>query len=211
MNLYIRYFDDEVVVKDVEEALQFISTIQGFNITPQFEEDFRSYAGSPMPYPKRYKVRARVYFIVIKTTAATLEEFKANGKAAQAQNMGFPVEGGEPSPVELEAQFTAEAPRAALRPREQHMIRLNDEHPGWYEASIHFKRVIRKPSGKCDYVDTDFVARLKAHSGMDCYNRIIDHLHTRADIDPRSQFPSPKGKNYRFTFLGFKPYAELGV
>ena len=82
MNLYIRYFDDEVVVASVDEALDFIRTIQGFDVTPQFEEDFRQYADGNMPFPKRYKVRPRVYFIVIKTQAANLEEFKAIGKGA---------------------------------------------------------------------------------------------------------------------------------
>lgn len=207
MNLYIRYFDDEVVVKSVDEALQFISCIQGFNFTPQFEKDFRQYVESPMPYPKRYKVRARVYFIVIKTTAETLEEFKANGKATQegtfdeAASMSEAVEG-----------TLTEKPRTYLRPKEQALMRLNDEMPGWYEATVNFKRVIKVPeTGKFEYIDTTFVARVKAISGMDCYNRVIDHLRTRSDIDPRSQFPSARGKNFIYTYLGFKPYAELNV
>jgi hypothetical protein len=37
-------------------------------------------------------------------------------------------------------------------------------------------------------------------SGMDCYNRIVDHLSQR--VDPRSQFPAAKGKNFKFTYLG---------
>lgn len=196
MNLYIRYFDEECVVASVEEALQFISTFQGFSITPAFEDDFREYVNSPIPYPKRYKVRARVYFIVIKTTAATLEEFKANGKTT-------PVgEGGE----------MVESPRQFLRPKDQILQRLNDPLPGWYEATLTFKRVILIPeTGKCDYRDTPFTVRVKAVSAQDCYNRIVDHLRTRADIDPRSQFPSPKGKNFRYTYLGLKPYSEVAV
>ena len=207
MNLYIRYFDDEVVVKSVEEALQFISCIQGFNFTPQFEKDFQQYVESPMPYPKRYKVRARVYFIVIKTTAETLEEFKANGKAAQEGK--FEEEASMAEPVE---GTPMEKPRTFLRPKEQALMRLNDEMPGWYEATVNFKRVIKVPeTGKFEYIDTTFVARVKAYSGMDCYNRVIDHLRTRSDIDPRSQFPSARGKNFIYTYLGFKPYAELNV
>lgn len=195
MNLYIRYFDEECVVATVDEALQFISTFQGFTITPAFEQEFRDYVNSPMPYPKRYKVRARVYFIVIKTTAATLEEFKANGKGAVE-------EGGE----------LIERPRTFLRPKDQIQMRLNDELPGWYEATLTFKRVVLVPStGKCDYRDTPFTVRVKAYSAQDCYNRIVDHLRTRADIDPRSQFPSPKGKNFQYTYLGLKPYAEIAV
>lgn len=205
MNLYIRYFDDEVVVKSVEEALQFIAGIQGFNMTPQFEDDFRQYVESPMPYPKRYKVRARIYFIVIKTTAESLEEFKANGKASQETK---DLEEGSFQ----EDDGSMDRPRAFLRPKDQALLRLNDEMPGWYEAEVNFKRVVRNAvTGKFDYVDTIFVARVKAFSGMDCYNRVIDHLRTRSDIDPRSQFPSAKGKNFHFTYLGFKPYEEVAV
>ena len=195
MNLYIRYFDEECVVASIEEALQFISTFQGFTITPAFVEDFREYVNSPMPYPKRYKVRARVYFIVIKTTAATLEEFKANGKGA----------------LEADGEVI-ETTRAFLRPKDQIQMRLNDELPGWYEGTLHFKRVVAVPeTGKFDYMDTTFTARVKAYSAQDCYNRIIDHLRTRSDVDPRSQFPSAKGKNYQYTYLGLKPYSEIMV
>ncbi|MCR4993929.1 MAG: hypothetical protein K6A32_00890 [Bacteroidales bacterium] len=195
MNLYIRYFDDECVVRNADEALQFISTIQDFNITPEFEADFRVYAQSDMPYPKRYKVRARVYFIVIKTTASTLEEFKANGKGGAET---------ETAPVEPRQQI--------LRPKELLQKRLNDPMPGWYEGTVHFKRVVVVPqTGKFDYKDTTFVARVKALSPQDCYNRIIDHLRTRADVDPRSQFPSVKGKNFQYAYLGLKPYSEINV
>lgn len=202
MNLYIRYFDDEVVVKSVDEALQFISGFQGFVMTPQFEADFRQYVEGPMPYPKRYKVRARIYFIVIKTTAESLEEFKANGKATGEEAAGAEMADGDPASRE----------HSFLRPKDQIMMRLQDELPGWYEGVVNFKRVVRNVvTGKCDYIDTQFVARVKAYSGIDCYNRVIDHLRTRSDIDPRSQFPSAKGKNFQFTYLGLKPYEEVAV
>ena len=55
-------------------------------------------------------------------------------------------------------------------------------------------------TGKFQYRDTRFVARVKAFSGLDCYNRIVDHLRQR--VDERSQFPSAKGKNFRFRYLG---------
>ena len=196
MNLYIRYFDEECVVTTVDEALQFISTFQGFAITPAFEEEFREYVEGPMPYPKRYKVRARVYFIVIKTMAATLEEFKANGKATSFDGEGEAVEPQRPY----------------QRLKDQIQMRLMDELPGWYEASLLFKHVVVIPeTGKCDYMDTPFTALVKAYSPIDCYNRIIDHLRTRSDVDPRSQFPSAKGKNFHYTYLGLKPYSEINV
>jgi hypothetical protein len=81
------------------------------------------------------------------------------------------------------------------------LVALNDERYGWYEGKLDFKRVVVSPAtGKCEYRDTTFVAQCKAMSGLDAYNRICDHLLTR--VDSRSQFPSPKGKNYSFKYLG---------
>ena len=102
------------------------------------ENDIRDYVASDVFYPKRYKVRQRVYFIIIKTTAATM---------------------------------------------------------------LDFKRVVMIPAtGKHEYRDTHFVVQCKAMSGIDCYNRIVDHLRGR--VDTRSQFPSAKGKNFHFKYLG---------
>ena len=67
--------------------------------------------------------------------------------------------------------------------------------------TIDFKRVQMVPgTGKFQYRDCHFVANVKANSGLDCYNRIVDHLLQR--VDSRSQFPSAKGKNFKFQFLG---------
>jgi hypothetical protein len=57
-------------------------------------------------------------------------------------------------------------------------------------------------TGKFQYRDTHFVAQVKAVSGLDCYNRIVDHLRQR--VDDRSQFPSAKGKNFKFKYLGME-------
>lgn len=84
MNLYIRYFDEECVVSSAEEAFDFLSSLPGITLDEAFVKDLRQYMDSPMPYPKRYKVRPRVYFIVIKTTATTLAEFKVNGGRTQS-------------------------------------------------------------------------------------------------------------------------------
>jgi hypothetical protein len=78
---------------------------------------------------------------------------------------------------------------------------LNMENPGWYEGSLDFKRVVMIPTtGKCEYRDTRFVVQCKANSGIDCYNRMVEHLRDR--VDSRSQFPSAKGKNFKFKYLG---------
>ena len=78
MNLYIRYFDKELLVYSVEEALDFLRSIPEVDITPSMEKDIREFASNDMFFPKRYKVRPRVYFIMIKTTAQNMDDFKKN-------------------------------------------------------------------------------------------------------------------------------------
>ena len=177
MNLYIRYFDQETLVHSTDEAVDFLASIDEIGMNPDLEQDIRSYADSDVRYPKRYKVRPRVYFIIIKTDAQNMQEFKENRN--QLNQEGAPA---------------AKVPTPAMN-------RLNEEREGWYEGTIDFKRVQLVPgTGKFQYRDTHFVACVKASSGMDCYQRIVDHLSLR--VDPRSQFPSAKGKNFRFQYLG---------
>lgn len=182
MNLYIRFFESEFVATTIDEALDFLASIPDVCLDDYLVDDLRNYAEGNNQHPKRYKVNNRAYFIVIKTTAKTLDEFKAVGSAA------------------LEA--------GARRNDEKNRIHdmLNAINVGWYEARITFKRVMPIPgSNKFQYIDTDFAARIKAISIQDSYNKIIDHLRTRHDIDSRSQFPSVKGRNFQSAFLGMSP------
>ena len=175
MNLYLRYFDSEILVSNVEEAIDFLAGIEEIGMNDMLAKDIRDYVASDVMYPKRYKIRPRVYFIIIKTEAATMQDFKEK-KAVH--------------PVDNSAAKGASV-----------ISKLNEERFGWYEGALDFKRVQMVPgTGKFQYRDTHFVARLKANSGQDCYNRIIDHLSQR--VDPRSQFPSVKGKNFKFEYLG---------
>ena len=175
MNLYIRYFDQEVLVKDADEAIAFLADIDEIGMNPMLERDVREYVESNVMYPKRYKIRPRVYFIIIKTEAETMDDFKEKKAVRPASTI--------------------------VKPEPPALVRLNEERFGWYEGSLDFKRVSIVPgTGKFQYRDTHFVACCKAVSGMDCYNRIVDHLSQR--VDPRSQFPSAKGKNFKFTYLG---------
>ena len=177
MNLYLRYFDRETLVSTVDEAIDFLRDIDEIEMNAELEADIREYAASDVFYPKRYKVHPRVYFIIIKTEAATMQDFKEK----KAVHVGTESVG---------AKQTAPA-----------LVRLNEIRPGWYEGSIDFKRVSLIPgTGKFQYRDTQFVARVKANSGMECYDRIVDHLRDR--VDERSQFPSAKGKNFKFRYLG---------
>lgn len=176
MNLYIRYFDKEILVDNVNDAIAFLADIPEIGMNPVLEEDIRNYCASEVFYPKRYKVRPRVYFIIIKTDAPTMNDFK------EKRAVHPPLDKIE-------------------KPVAPALVRLNEELFGWYEGALDFKRVLLVPgTGKFQYRDTHFVAHCKAMSGMDCYNRIVEYLRGR--VDERSQFPSAKGKNFKFRYLG---------
>lgn len=181
MNLYIRYFDNEALAYNVEEALDFLYSIPEIGMNPELEADIRDYVTSDVYYPKRYKVRQRVYFIMIKTTAATMNDFKQK-KALHPMPM--------PSNVNERREMLNNS-----------VSRMNEYREGWYEGTLDFKRVVMIPAtGKFEYRDTRFVVHCKATSGLECYNRIVDHLRDR--VDGRSQFPAAKGKNFQFKYLG---------
>lgn len=182
VNFYIRYFDNEVLVHDTDAAVEFIRSIDEIKCDDTLEAELREYCNSNVLFPKRYKVRARVYFIVIKTEAQTMEDFK-NKKALRSKSEVKNLT------KQYEVQYTA-------------------EKFGWYEGYLSFKRAIVSPrSGKCSYRDVDFSARLKALSVKDCYERIVEHLRERVDL--RSQFPSYKGKNFSCKFIGLAKTADL--
>lgn len=183
MNLYLRYFSEETLAHSVEEAVSFLTSLSDIKVDEGMIEDLRQFAESPVSYPKRYKIRPRVYFIVIKTTASTMEEFKANSR----RNVMLPEEDSG----------------SALVYRANREAELLDEKKGWYEGSMLFRRVIPiQDTGKFQYRDTQFVARCKADSALHCYNRIIQHLRNRQDVDVRSQFPSARGRNFTYRYLG---------
>ena len=149
-------------------------------MNPVLESDIRDYVASDVFYPKRYKIRPRVYFIIIKTEAATMQDFKDKKAVRGHADEGAPKKERQAANV---------------------MLKLNEERFGWYEGTMDFKRVLMVPgTGKFQYRDTHFVAQVKAASPLDCYNRIVDHLRGR--VDERSQFPSAKGKNFKFRYLG---------
>ena len=182
MNIYIRYFDKETLVPTVGDAIDFLESLPDIEVDDFLRKDLSQFIASDHVYPKRYKVRGRNYFIVIKTNAESMAQFKNNGNNAREAVGQEKIRKVRPNPM----------------PSDQ------DMQPGWYDGSLLFKRVIPIPmTQKFQYVDTMFAARVKAVSRLDCYNKIIDHLHSRPDIDPRSQFPSPKGKNFECHYRGF--------
>ena len=170
------------MVHNVDDAIDFLRSIPEIGMNANIENDIRDYVASDVFYPKRYKVRQRVYFIIIKTTAATMLDFK--------QKKALHTMPQQNTPVMDKRDLTTNV-----------ITRLNEERPGWDEGALDFKRVVMIPAtGKHEYRDTHFVVQCKAMSGIDCYNRIVDHLRGR--VDTRSQFPSAKGKNFHFKYLG---------
>ncbi len=182
MNLYVRYFDHETLAYNMDDVVAFLSTIREIKVNPDVVNRILNFVESDNTYPFRLKVSYSNYVLFLKTDAKDLEDFKYQEKMRKEQR--------------LEGRSTM-----ADKKRSQ-MELLNEPHEGWYESRMLFKRVILNPeTGKCQYVDTIFRVKLKAKSAMDCYNRIIDHLQNRQDVDPRSQFPSVKSSNFEYIFL----------
>ncbi len=175
MNLYVRYFEEEALAHSVDEALDFLHSIPEIELNTETEKDIREYAVGSVGYPKRYKVHQHSYFIIIKTEAETMQDFKDKKALRKAP----------PKPNDI---MEATSALAVIK-------------PGWYEGTFIFKRVTIIPgSGKCQYIDTPFVVACKASCGQECYDRIVDHLISR--VDKRCQFPAPKGKYFTFKYLG---------
>lgn len=183
MNLFIRYFDHETLATNIDEAIEFLHTIDEIKMDNSVANRIQAFMESANLYPFRLKVSYSNYVLFLKTEAATIEEFKEM--------------------EQLRKQQKADGIIPSIADRKKTILDiLNEENPGWYEGSILFKRVVQIPeTNKFQYKDTRFTARVKANSPMDCYNRIIAHLQDREEIDPRSQFPSAKSSNYEYKYL----------
>lgn len=205
MNLYLRYFDSEILVTNVDDAINFLYAIDELGMNEKIANDVRSYYNSDNHFPKRYKVRPKIYFIMIKTDANNMSEFK-DYRARSIDRANDPDAPAMPqeAPASAPAEFVSRRDKLNAPV----IMALQTPRFGWYEGAFDFKRVVTIPStGKNEYRDTHFVVRCKAESGLDCYNRIIEHLQDR--VDSRSQFPSAKGKNFSFEYLGdCKPLPE---
>ena len=183
MNLYVRYFDHEYLAKSVDDALEFLSSIPEIKLESNAASRITTFLNSSNLYPFRLKVSYSNYVLFLKTEAENLEQFKEEEALRKEQKID-------------RVSTMAERKKSIIDA-------LNEENIGWWEAGLTFKRVLIIPeTGKCKYVDTPFRARLKAVSAIDAYNRIIDHLKSRPEIDPRSQFPSAKSDKFEYQFIG---------
>ena len=183
MNLYVRYFDHEYLAKSVDDALEFLSSIPESKLESNAASRITTFLNSSNLYPFRLKVSYSNYVLFLKTEAENLEQFKEEEALRKEQKID-------------RVSTMAERKKSIIDA-------LNEENIGWWEAGLTFKRVLIIPeTGKCKYVDTPFRARLKAVSAIDAYNRIVDHLKSRPEVDPRSQFPSAKSEKFEYQFIG---------
>ena len=183
MNLYVRYFDHEYLAKSVDDALEFLSSIPEIKLESNAASRITTFLNSSNLYPFRLKVSHSNYVLFLKTEAENLEQFKEEEALRKEQKID-------------RVSTMAERKKSIIDA-------LNEENIGWWEAGLTFKRVLIIPeTGKCKYVDTPFRARLKAVSAIDAYNRIVDHLKSRPEVDPRSQFPSAKSEKFEYQFIG---------
>lgn len=184
MNLYVRYFDYETLATNMNEVAEFISSIKEINVDENSLARVKNFWESDNAYPFRLKVSFSNYVLFLKTDAHDLPEFKYL-EQLRKENKGDGV-----------------VPQTMSEKKRSLLDALNEPKEGWYEATLMFKRVVQiRTTNKFQYRDTRFKVRLKAASPMDCYNRVVEHLRNRQDVDPRSQFPSAKSANFVYTFL----------
>ena len=184
MNLFVRYFNNETLAHNAEEAIAFLNTIGEIKVDESAFSRVSEFYKSANPYPFRLKVSYNNYVLFLKTDASTLEEFhKLEAENKAVKTSGKVLSSSDKKRIELQ--------------------NYSKSKPGWYEATIVFKRVIvNSVTNKCHYADTTFSARCKADSTLDCYSRVIDHLKARPELDPRCQYPSIRSNNFTCNYIG---------
>ena len=208
MNIYCRYFDHEVFAHNLDELFAFLSQLDEIVVTKAMLDELTEYYESPNLYPRRYKVRPRIYFILIKTHAESLEEFRANREkekvAANEAMEKMAQEGKAPVKDNRDPEERAlDELHELIREERPRRITLETRMEGWYHGEIVFKRMTTDVyTGKCTPIDTPFSAYVYANSPRDCYNRIIYYLQGRSDLDKRCQYPSARGHNFTYDYIG---------
>jgi tetratricopeptide (TPR) repeat protein len=122
-------------------------------------------------FPRHFRLPNKNTFIVIKTTATSLEEFKTRG-----------ANGGNTTTEPKEAKTTA----------------ADEIHPGLYDVNMTFRRAVVNPeTRKCCFVEETFEAEMLAQSQRQCFEVVIEHLKNHPDVDSRSQYPSIRSSNFK--------------
>ncbi len=172
MNYYARYFDSESVLNTPNELVNFIASIPQITMTDELSAAILKFCEDKTSFPRHFRLPNKHTFIVIKTNASSLDEFKTVGANGGVQN--------------TEAKNSA----------------MDELRPGKYRVSMTFRRAVVTPeSRKCLFVDELFEVEMLAQSQRQCYEVVLEHLKNHPDLDARSQFPSIRSDNFTATLL----------
>ena len=171
MYYYARYFDSEGVFETPQMLVEFIAGIPQITMTEELSDAVLKFCTDKTSFPRHFRLPNKNTFIVIKTTATSLEEFKTRG-----------ANGGNTTTEPKEAKTTA----------------ADEIHPGLYDVSMVFRRAIVNPeTRKCSFVEETFEAEMLAQSQRQCFEVVIEHLKNHPDVDSRSQYPSIRSSNFK--------------
>ena len=170
MNYYARYFDSEGVLPTPQALVSFIASIPQILMTEELSEAILKFCADKTSFPRHFRLPNKSTFIVIKTNAVTLDEFKTRG-----------ANGGV---IAVENKELKQAPVDEIR-------------PGRYEVQMVFRRAIVNPeTRKCSFVEETFEVEMLAQSQRQCFEVVMEHLKNHPDVDSRSQYPSIRSANF---------------
>ena len=177
MNYYVRYFETEGVFPTPQALVEFVANIPQITMTDELADGIYGFCEDKTSFPRHFRLPNKNTFIVIKTTASTLEEFKERGASANSAN-------------------AAEQKEVKLSP-------ADEIHPGRYNVKMVFRRAIVNPdTRKCSFVEETFEVEMLAQSQRQCFDVVIDYLKNHPDVDSRSQYPSIRSSNFQATLVG---------
>ncbi len=175
MNYYARYFDSEGVFHTPQALVDFIASIPQIIMTQDLAAAMLKFCEDKTSFPRHFRLPNKHTFIVIKTNASSLDEFKTIG-----------ANGGVLPAEAREARNTA----------------VDELRPGKYRVCITFRRAVVNPeTRKCVFVEEPFEVEMLAQSQRQCYDVVMEHLRNHPDLDARSQFPSIRSANFSATLL----------
>lgn len=173
MNYYVRYFDDEAFVSSMKEAFDFLGGLPDVELDDDCLAQVEEYFTTDQKGMHKFFMPNHKTFVVIKTTASSLEEFKKNNQKNE--------DSGKTQPQKA----------------------LDLEQIGWYDCSMTISRMLTNPeTGKSFYYLDTMKAKVHANTPHEAYNKMVKHVHDNPEIDSRSQIPAAANKNFQYTFIG---------
>jgi hypothetical protein len=175
MNYYVRYFDSEGVFPTPQNLIEFLSNVPKILMTEELADAILKFCEDKTSHPRHFRLPNKSTFIIIKTNATTLDEFKLRG----ANGGIVPIECKESIPSSID-----------------------ELRPGMYNVKVNFRRALVNPeTKKCGFVDELFEVEMLAQGVRHCFDVVIDYLKKHPDVDPRSQYPGIKSSNFSATLI----------